>query len=443
MNNFIELASIKIPPRRQRKTFDPAELNDLRDSIEANGLLQAPVLRFDGTDYLLVAGERRLRAITDLYELGGRFRFNNRDVVAGMVPYVNLGDLPELEAREAEFEENIRRVNLSWQEEAEATMELMVLRKLRAEKDGTPSPTIATITEELHENVTPNTQATVKNQLMAARYLADADVAKAATLSDAVKVIKKKEKVARDAQLAAIVGATFESSAHKAFNQDAREWAADILSGSFDVILTDPPYGMGADEFGDSGGKAEGAHGYVDSYENWLDIMGWFPQETFRLAKPDAHAYVFCDPDRFLELRSLMASAGWKVFRTPLIWFKPSAYRAPWPDQGPQRKYEFILFAVKGSKKVNHLAGDVLVYQPDENLGHGAQKPVGLFEDLLRRSIRPGEQALDLFSGTGPLIPAAHSLLAAATCIEKDPVSYAKVVGRLQELQAQPDASPL
>jgi len=35
----------------------------------------------------------------------------------------------------------------------------------------------------------------------------------------------------------------------------------------FDVILTDPPYGMGADEFGDSGGLTEGAHAYKDDEE--------------------------------------------------------------------------------------------------------------------------------------------------------------------------------
>lgn len=440
MTHFIDLAAIKIPPGRQRREFTLAELNDLRDSIEANGLLHAPVLRFDGTDYCLVAGERRLRAITDLYELGGTFRYNNRDVIAGTVPYVTLGELDELEAREAEFEENTRRVDLTWQESAAATAELMALRKLRAERDGTAPPTIASVAEELHETVTPNTKTTVKDQLMVTRYLGDAEVAKAGSLKEAVKVIEKKEKVARDQRLAAIVGATFEASAHRAFNEDSHDWATGVLSSTFDVILTDPPYGMGADEFGDSGGKAEGAHGYVDSYENWLSIMSWFPQETYRLAKPDAHAYVFCDPDRFLELRSLMSGAGWKVFRTPLIWFKPSAYRAPWPEQGPQRKYEFILFAVKGGKKINHLAGDVLTYQPDENLGHGAQKPVLLFEDLLRRSIRPGEQALDLFAGTGPLIPAAHSLLAAATCVEKDPVSYAKVIGRLQGISTPSDA---
>ena len=77
-----------------------------------------------------------------------------------------------------------------------------------------------------------------------------------------------------------------------------------------------------------------------------------------------------------------MQAAGWRVFRTPLIWVNPSAMRAPWPEHGPQRKYQLILYAIKGDKSVNQLYRDVIVYSSDENLGHQAQKPVGLYRDL-------------------------------------------------------------
>ena len=202
----------------------------------------------------------------------------------------------------------------------------------------------------------------------------------------------------------------------------------------FDVILTDPPYGMGADEFGDSGGLAVDAHGYSDSEDYWKQLMEVFVPESYRLAKANAHAYIFCDVDKFAELRAMMGKAGWKVFRTPLIWFKPSASRAPWPDKGPQRKYELILFAVKGERNVTKMLGDVLQYNPDDNLGHAAQKPVELYKDLLGRSARAGDTVLDCFAGTGPILPAAHQLKVAATALEQLPANYGIMAKRLEGL---------
>ena len=152
------------------------------------------------------------------------------------------------------------------------------------------------------------------------------------------------------------------------------------------------------------------------------------------LPKTQAHAYVFCDIDNFVILKQRMQAAGWRVFRTPLIWVNPSAMRAPWPEHGPQRKYQLILYAIKGDKSVNQLYPDVLVYSSDENLGHQAQKPVGLYSDLLRRSARPGDTVLDPFGGTGTVLPAAHEHKCRATYIEADASAYGIAIGRLKDL---------
>ncbi len=56
-------------PFQPRKEFDPEELQDLQESIRTNGLLQPLVVRPDPEEkgaFQLVAGERRLRAITNL-----------------------------------------------------------------------------------------------------------------------------------------------------------------------------------------------------------------------------------------------------------------------------------------------------------------------------------------------------------------------------------------
>ena len=77
----------------------------------------------------------------------------------------------------------------------------------------------------------------------------------------------------------------------------------------------------------------------------------------YNIAKPDAHLYMFCDFSYFRVLYALFSDAGWNVFRTPFIWFKPQTFRAPWPEHGPQRKYEMILYARKGDKRPPRLPG--------------------------------------------------------------------------------------
>lgn len=437
MNNYIALSAIKIAPNRQRREFLPAELQELRESIETTGLLQAIVLRVEGDDYVLVAGERRLRAITDLYDLGGTFRYAGEPVKPGLVPFVSLGSLSHLEAWEAELEENIRRVDLTWQERALATTSLLELRRAQAEDAEAPLPTVYDIAREVRDKPgVPNSElgeayTATRNELIVAKFLDDKEVAAAPTLKEAFKVLKKREERKQNAALAETFGRSFTSAAHKLECGDSLTWMQAAAPDQFGVILTDPPYGMNAHEFGDSGMAAAGSHFYEDSYETWDKIMQVFCRESYRLAAPSAHAYVFCDVDRFPELRDRMQAAGWKVFRTPLIWHNPDGYRAPWPDKGPQRSYEFILFAVKGERNVSQMKRDVLEYKRDTQVGHPAQKPVPLLVDLLRRSAKPGDKVLDPFMGSGSTVMACNELKLACTGIEMDEAAYGIAAKRL------------
>ena len=434
---FVNVDSIVIPQNRQRREFKPDELNELADSIQHGpaGLQHAIVVRVVGEDYCLVSGERRLRAIKDIYELGGTFRYANQDVMPGFIPCSNIGELDELEAWEAELDENIRRSDLTWQEEAQATADLAKLRRAQAEVSGAAIPSTADLAEEIHGTRAPTQQNTVRKEVIVARHLDNAEVKKAKNLDEAFKILVRQEQKAKNEEVAQRVGKTYNSAKHTLVNGNSEDWMVQSPDGQFDVILTDPPYGMGADTFGDSGGATGGAHFYDDSYENWQDIMTWFALESFRVAAEQAHLYCFLDLDNFHEAKNLFEAVGWKVFRTPLIWYKPSAFRAPWIDQGPQRKYECILYAVKGEKKVNFLGGDVITFQPDENLGHNAQKPVALYTELLSRSATPGCKVLDPFCGSGTIFPAATGLQCYATGIEMDAGAYGIAAGRLQSVE--------
>ena len=62
----ISTSRIKPNPYQPRREFDPEALAELESSIRVNGLLQPITVRRKGDSYELVAGERRLRAVTNL-----------------------------------------------------------------------------------------------------------------------------------------------------------------------------------------------------------------------------------------------------------------------------------------------------------------------------------------------------------------------------------------
>lgn len=447
---LLPLPSIQIAKNRQRSEFDDAKTQELVASLKRPaGLMHPIVVRSLGkAGFRLVAGERRLRAIEILRFTGGKLRHNGEDVGEDLIPVVTLGELDSIAAEEAELDENIRRVDLTWQERAAATARLSALRQqqlgvavasgdfgaiVAAEKRAT----VAAVSEEVRGSSAGSNQEATRRELIVAKHLDNPAVKAAKSVDDAFKVLKREEEVKKNVELAASIGRTFTADVHKVENCDSIKWMTDYKGEPFDVVLTDPPYGMGADQFGDSGGKAAGAHTYDDSYENWVKLMPQFAKLSFAVTKPQAHLYAFCDIDRFHELKHFLEEEGWNVFRTPLVWHKTTGSRTPWVDFGPQRKFELAIYANKGRKPVTKIFPDVVSFPADDNLGHPAQKPVALFTDFLKRSVAPGNLVLDPFAGSGPIFPASHELKCRAVGIEEQPRHYALCLKRLEALKAQ------
>jgi site-specific DNA-methyltransferase (adenine-specific) len=443
--------AIQISPDRQRQEFDPVALEDLKSSIEGKRLQHAPVVR-DGPDGpVLVAGERRLRVITDIFALGGSFWYDGVQYTETL-PTVTLGELDPLEAEEAELDENLRRKDLTWQELANAHERLHKLRQaqrsVKAEETANlmegpvtrPVQTVADTARELTGRSDGSYQDTIRKELIVSRHLHKPEVAKAKTLDEAFKILKRSEQAEQNRELAAKVGATFTADLHSAIHGNCLSVLDDMIAANkdFDVILTDPPYGMGADQFGD-GGKDLPSHQYKDDHESWQVLMKAWAPRIFLVAKPEAHLYAFCDIDRFHELKGYLEAAGWYVFRTPLIDYKTDSGRVPLPDRGPRRQWEMILYAIKGNKPVTHIYPDVIPCQADENMTHGAQKPVALYVNLLKRSVKPGDLVLDTFAGSGTIFPAAHSLQCTATGIEQEANYYGMCLKRLQTMKEAVD----
>lgn len=116
---YLPIRQIHPNPSQPRKIFDPEGLRELAASIEQYGILQPLTVRRRGTEYELVAGERRLRAA----KLAG----------CGEVPCILL-TVDEEQSGMVALVENLQRRDLDYIEEAEGLARLMRLYHLSQEQ---------------------------------------------------------------------------------------------------------------------------------------------------------------------------------------------------------------------------------------------------------------------------------------------------------------------
>lgn len=131
-----ELSTDRITPNpdQPRKDFDSESLMELSLSIRTHGLLQPILVKPWGENYIIVAGERRFRAVQ----------------LAGMsqIPCI-VQECSEQEMAERALVENIQRSNLSPVEEGYAYARLMkeygLTQEQVAERVGKSRPTVANL----------------------------------------------------------------------------------------------------------------------------------------------------------------------------------------------------------------------------------------------------------------------------------------------------------
>lgn len=413
---LLPLDAILVSEERQRQYFDTQKIVELANDILEHDLLHALAITNDNR---LVAGERRLRALRHLTELGKSFRYEDQVVEPGYAPCVRVSDRDDTALFAVELSENIQRESLTWREKAAA---IAKLHRLRAQQSGRQTYTdTSTELMALTKGKAGVNPQTVAKALTLADFLEDQEVAKATTAEKALRIVFRKTREQRLLRAAERIRGD-PSLPHQIVRGDALSELPQLPDDTFDIILTDPPYGIGAHEFGSTFEH----HRYEDSYEYWQSLMPIVALQLARVARSKAHAFLFCDITRWLELKGFMEAAGWAVWPRPLIWDKGNAGITPRPLYGPRYCYEAILFASKGQREVVYCAQDVLRYNLPEKLHHAAEKPVDLFVDLLRRVIEPGQLVLDPFIGSGTTFAAANVVGGKVIGIEKDP-TYATI----------------
>lgn len=406
---------------RQRKEFKDRPLLDLAESILRVGLIHAPVITGDGT---LVAGERRLRALA-LTEASGSFQYAGETFTYPNIPVhvIPANSSPKL-IFEIELEENIRRVNLTPMEEANA---IAALHQLRLEDF--PQQTRKDTAQELatlegREEVSLGDQIRVANAIIVDQFKDDPEVQKAAkvSLSKAAKVAKKK----METDLLLALSGAEKSAASGMFSiypGSCLEIMPTLPDASFDVLLYDPPYGVNADRFGEQ--ASDLGHQYKDDWETAKNLITSIISESTRILKPNAHVLMFCPFETFSYWKNVYGDFGFKVWPRPIIWSKGQQSHAPVPDYGPRYSYECILFAMRGQRKINKLINDVISIPSVRDKSHAAEKPAELLAELIDFVGRPGISFLDPTCGSGSIFLGAKGKEVYVVGIELDPRAFA------------------
>jgi site-specific DNA-methyltransferase (adenine-specific) len=429
--HIIKRSELTIPPR-QRKEILKSAVEELKQSILRNSLLHAPVVQPNIPGYILVAGERRTRAIDLLAAENIGFIYNNTHIAPGDMPVVFLNEaLNDIQRQEAELAENVDRIELPWQDRVAALATIHNLRRA-----ANPSQSISdTAKEIIAENPKELTgpgggtaestmirsvkQATIINE-----HLHNPEIAKARNATEAFNLIVANEQRAFEAEL--IRRGQRKSVTAEVRHGDLFTILPKLEHGIFDTIIADPPYGIGVD----SGGFRQRSpihHNYEDTPDIARNIISVILAEGFRITRPRANLFIFCDIDQFGWLKNAASRTGWEPFRTPITWQKSdSEGMAPWGREGFRRTVEWIFFARKGQKGLIHSPIDVLRHNRvgREEREYGPEKPVSLLKEILAASTLPGDYVLDPCCGSGSTLEAALALNMRALGIEIDEKAY-------------------
>lgn len=379
------LDAITILPDRQRKTVDEKKDAELRDSISRLGLIHPIVL---DRELVLVAGFRRLSATTALGWTS--------------IPFQYLDELDEDTREDVEFEENIQRQDLTWQEQHERIIKFHERKRLK-----NPNWTV-TDTAAAATNSTRRTE--IANHILVEKFKDAPKVKNADNFNKAVIAAKNlREKAAADAWV--VHENKLSTCTFGPVHADFHVWAPAYSGPKFNLIHCDFPYGINS--------QASGANpsGYDDRPEVYWALIKTLRDNLDRFCAPSAHMLFWCSANVNIAFETFSLLQGLDDFQfdeVPLIWVKSDGKGiAPDPQRRFRRVYEIAFFGWRGDRRHSALK-DNAFSAPSEG-EHPHTKPVGVLQHFFSGSVDANTRLLDPTCGSGSALRAGISCGAGAT----------------------------
>lgn len=205
-------------------------------------------------------------------------------------------------------------------------------------------------------------------------------------------------------------------------NMDCIDFLKNCPDNYFDLCCCDPPYGIGeAKKNNASRGKLAIAKDY--GKKDWDDKIP--TKEVFEQIKRVSKNQIIFGGNYFVEY--LSNSSCWLVWDKNNFGNDFADCELAWTNfKSAVRKYKWTW---NGMLQEDMKHKDIRI--------HPTQKPLKLFEMILRDYSNENDLILDCFSGSGTTAVACHNLKRRFICIEKDKDYWKASVERLQNAQAQ------
>jgi len=412
---------------------DMGSIDELANSIKAVGLIH-PIVLTRARE--LIAGERRLRA---LRVLGVKH-------LVHAIHFVYNDEVDPLRLKAIEVEENLKRKNLSWQEEILAKQRLLeIMVEIHgAARSGAPSRSdVLGVTDP---GFGVNRLAALLGE-SGAQTSKDLELATLITQVPQLAKAETKEAARRQVMLGTAVAVALatakphaEAQARwKLFEGDFVNNVNNIEPESVDLVIVDPPYGGEVQGMGPNS-KGLLSEPFNDSLESTRNLLRDLCICAWRVLRRDRFSAVFFGFEVYPNLVVSFVDCGFVVDTDPLIWVKNTVTNtSPYTRYG--RSYEPILLARKGKPKLFRPSqrdvieiANVTATGTQERKYFHAQKPVALIEKLILDLTPPESTVVDFCAGSGTTGVAALNLKRRVFLFEKDATACEIIRSRLSSL---------
>lgn len=186
------------------------------------------------------------------------------------------------------------------------------------------------------------------------------------------------------------------------YNADCRQVLPSMSDETFDLVLSDPPYGVSYVTARRS--RGDKLRKPIANDESLNAFAEAWPHCT-RLLKNDRHWYVFASPRMIHEVLPITGNA-----KHTICWDKGDRGTVGDLECGFGEAWEAILYGMKGRRPLNgKRPRTVMRYDWSSTMDpvHPTVKPVDLLRRLIGMSTEVGESVLDPFMGSGTTLAAA------------------------------------
>jgi DNA modification methylase len=199
-----------------------------------------------------------------------------------------------------------------------------------------------------------------------------------------------------------------------------------LNKNSFDLLLSDPPYGMDFKSGWNSKDKIAN-----DKIEDTVLLFENVLRESVPLLKDDAHFYLFGNINYMEEIKPIIEK--YLNLKNILIWDRGVIGMGDLKTYGAS--YDVVYFGY--NKKWKDLKGtrdrDILKFNrvtPSANI-HPTEKPLDLLEYLIKKSTNENDKVLEPFAGGGSTLLACKNTNRLCTGIEIEEKYYNLINSRI------------